>query len=70
MLFGYSSLEHGRKFTTFMSKIKLKSLLKDPRYSDLVKQYGKSYSTDRQMFQTYFKMTYTPTEYDVIVSVD
>jgi hypothetical protein len=70
MLFGYASLEHGRKFTSLMSKIKLSALLKDPRYSDRVSQFGTSYSTDKQMFQTYFKKTFTPTEYDVEVSVD
>lgn len=47
MLFGYASLEHGRNFTTLMSKIKLAALLKDPRYSDLVKQYGTTYTTDK-----------------------
>ena len=70
MLFGYASLEHGRKFTSLMSRIKLAALLKDPRYSDRVKEYGTCYTTDKQMFRTYFKKTFTPSEYDVIVSVD
>jgi len=36
MLDSYSSLEHGRKFSSMMPKIKLLSLLSNPKHSSLV----------------------------------
>ena len=40
MLDGYSALEHGRKFTSMMPKIKLLSLLNHPQHVSKVSQYG------------------------------
>ena len=47
MLDGYSALEHGRKFTSMMPKIKLLSLLNHPQHVSKVSQYGQTYKTQR-----------------------
>lgn len=59
MLDGYSALEHGSKFTSMMPRIKLLSLL-NSSHCNLVKNYGESFHTERQMFKTFFKKTFTP----------
>ena len=69
MLHGYNALEHGKKFTNMMPRIKLLSLLNHPEHSALASDFGESYQTERKMFKTFFKKTYTPTQAKTI-SID
>jgi len=68
MISAYQNLEHGRKFTSLMSRIKLLALL-NGNHSALVSKYGQSYQTDRQMYSTYFKKTFTSPS-NILISID
>jgi hypothetical protein len=68
MIAAYQNLEHGRKFTSLMSRIKLLALL-NGNHSALVSKYGQSYQTDRQMYNTSFKKTFICPS-DMIISIE
>jgi hypothetical protein len=68
MLDGYNALEHGRKFSSMMPRIKLLTLLNSP-YQSQVSQYGQVFQTERKMFKTFYKKTLTPTQ-PILISID
>jgi len=68
MISAYQNLEHGRKFTNMMARIKLLALLSD-KHSMLFRNFGLSYQTNRQMYNTFFKKTFT-SQSDILISVD
>jgi len=60
MIDGYVALEHGKKFSSMLPKIKLLSMLTSPIHNSKVSQYGEVFQTNRKMFKTIFKKTFTP----------
>jgi len=69
MVDGYVALEHGRNFSSMLPKIKLLSLLTSPVHNSKVSQYGQIYQTERKMFKTIFKKTFTP-KHDIEITVN
>ena len=63
-------VEEGRKFSSFIGKIKLKAMLKSEIDSQKIAHLTKQYRTEAQKFTTGFKREITATDEDMFIRID